>query len=554
MTLLFQKHDAGTLTLQDFWRLHNEHRPCFPRFVLYYLAFATRWNSVAEMWVTQAMLLGGAAMLLSVFWRECRSAYRAWLFVPVAFIAMGLRQGENMLDGWEVTFVMTAISSVATIYFLYLMNRPRLRAVKFAAAIAAGTVAAFSGSHGLLVWIAGLLPLELLPVERRRKTVLFLSWLFIGAVVWFVYFWGYQKPAVHPAVGFSLQYGLTYVGAGLFPGLLLLVPGEGVQPVPLTTMIVGAIVIVLALASSVLSFRHRKASESSFWLGLIVYSLLVAAATTTGRAGFGPGQALSSRYATFSELAVIGLYGTLTCLAIAGCGRFAAILWGCLFGLIVSGLVLLTVEGFGAGAKKEFSKDYHAFVLSTIDTQPDEVARAANESADPIREGVVLLKKHGWNVYAPGGTAAHYCAALCDAARPGEAGTSRAESIRSRQGRKVPDSRRMATNTEGSDAVGGVYLDIDGTLYPTFYGMPSPGLGNWMANERAKRDEQAAGSTGKAAAAQPQANDRLDYCGFQRAFATGLFAKGHHRLTVKVLTKDRSSFFASPPPAEFTVE
>jgi hypothetical protein len=46
---------------------------------------------------------------------------------------------------------------------------------------------------------------------------------------------------------------------------------------------------------------------------------------------------------------------------------------------------------------------------------------------------------------------------------------------------------------------------------------------------------------------------QLDNCGFERAFAPGFPGKGHHRLTVKVLTKDRGAFFASAPPADFNV-
>ena len=557
--------DAGTLTLLDFWKQHNEHRHCIPKMVMYVLALATKWNVVAEMWFTQAMLLAMLVILLGVLWRECASPYCVWLMVPVAFLAMGLRQSQNLLFGWQIGFVMIATSAVATLYCLYLMNRPRLRGWKFAGAIAAGTVATCSGGSGPLVWIAGLVPLELLPLDRRRKTLLFGAWAFLGVVEWCFYFWGYQTPPKHPSIHLSWEHGLeivregVVVRAGVGAVLLLLqygltVVGGALSPALLIATTAGVVIMLLAAASTVLSLADKDRGTYSFWLGIIVFSLLAGGATTVGRAGYGPDQALSTRYATFSELAVIGVYGILSCMTARRRAVPVAAMWGCLFGLIAVGLVVSTFEGFEIGAKEKLAKEYHAFVLSTIDTQPDEVARAANESADPIREGVVLLKKHGWNVYAPGGTASHYVpppVTLPVLAAPAQVALSQFG---------VPKDAKYltiggwATNAEGSDAVGGVFLDIDGTLYPTFYGMPSPGLGKWMANARAEREAQAAGSAGKAVTAQRQMNDRLEQCGFQRAFAPGLLAKGRHRLTLKVLTKDGAAFFASPLPAEFTVE
>jgi len=542
---VFEKHDAGTLTLLDFWKQHNEHRHCIPEMVMYVLAFATRWNVVAEMWVTQAMLLGMLAMLLSVFRRECASRYRTWFMVPIALVAMGLRQSQNLLFGWQIGFVMIAVSAVAALYCLYLMNRPGRRRWKFAGAVAAATVATCSGGSGPLVWIAGLVPLELLPLNRRRKTILFVGWIILGIFEWIIYFYGYKKPPTHPDAQLSLQYGLAFAGGALYPSLLLGIPGEGVLPLPLMAICVGAIILFLALVSTVLSFTEHKSSPFSFWLGLIAYSLLVDGATTLGRAGFGPGQALSTRYATFSGLAVIGVFGILTCLAAVNRTRPIAALWGCLFSLIVSGLVLSSIEGFEIAAHEKLAKEYQAFVLSTGETQPDEVVRGATSEAEDVRRGIVLLRRHGWNVFAPGGTAAHYAAPPATLpVVPAEAKSGLSQ-FGIQKDTNYLMVRGFATNAEGNDVAGGVFLDIDGTLYPTFYGMPSPGLAQWLAK---------AAAGGAAAAVSAPANDRLEHCGFQRAFIPGLLPKGHHRLAIKVLTKDGTASFAPQALGEFNVE
>lgn len=575
---VFMKHDAGTLTLLDFWKQHNEHRHCIPKMVMYALAFATRWNVVAEMWVSQAMLLGMLTILLSVLWRECASKYRVWAMVPVACLTMGLRQSQNMLFGWQIGFVMIATSAVAALYCLYLMNRPRLRALKFAGAVVAATVATCSGGSGPLVWIAGLVPLELLPIPRRSKTVFFVSWACLGMAAWFLYFWGYQQPKDARPLGFSPLYGLAYLGGALYP----IAPLSGSLPIndPRTHMafmdvvlplaiVAGAIIVLLALVSAVVSFTKRKGSAYSLWLGIILYALLAGGATTVGRSAWGIGEALATRYSTFSGLAVIGIYCILTSLASEYRGRPIAMLWGCLFSLIVSGLVLSTIKGFETAAEEKLRKEYRIFVLATADTQPDDVLRGSTNSPEPREGGVALLKKYGWNVFAPGGAAARY--ALPSATLPvlsAPAQLSPPELLRERDYLLV---RGCALNTEGNDVVGDVFLELDGKLYPTYYGVPRPEVVQAFreaaektlaeAGEKTKR-EAAKGVIGAVDTASPNVerarrtlkaigDGGLDRCGFERAFPLAFFAKGRHRLGVKVLTRDGKAFFASPAPMEF---
>jgi hypothetical protein len=514
MLPLFEKHDAGTLTFLDFWKQHNEHRHAFPQITMYLLALATKWNVVAELWVTQVLLLSMLAMFLDVCRREFASPWRVWLMVPIAYLALSLRQSQNLLNGYHIALTMIVAPAVATLYCLYRMNGPRRRGLKFVSAIAMATVTTFSGGMGPPVWIAGLVPLELLPLDRWRKTVFFAVWAVLGVVEWILYFWGYQRPPQHPDYNLSLQYGLAIVGGALY----------AILPLAFT---VGTIILLLAMVSAALGLSERTRSKYSFWLGLIVYSLLVDGATTMGRAGFGPGQALSTRYATFSLLAVIGVYGILSSMAATTRAQPIAALWGCMFGLIVPGLALSMTDGFDFGKRERLAKEYQAFVLSTAETQPDIVLAGSTNSPEPRDGGAALLKRHGWNVFAPGGASERY--ALPAAGLPVLPERAR---IEMNQFGVIKDTNYLtvsgwAVNAEGNDVAGGLFLEIDDKLYPVFYGIPRVDV------------------------AQALKTARLEQCGFQRAFPLKFWPKGRHRLNIKVLTKDGKAFFSSPGPMEF---
>src|SRR3954471_7571354 len=54
--------DAGTLTFNDVWRQHNEHRPMFPILIMLGLAQFTSWNISAEIAVNVGLGLGMLAL------------------------------------------------------------------------------------------------------------------------------------------------------------------------------------------------------------------------------------------------------------------------------------------------------------------------------------------------------------------------------------------------------------------------------------------------------------------------------------------------------------
>jgi hypothetical protein len=84
-----------------------------------------------------------------------------------------------------------------------------------------------------------------------------------------------------------------------------------------------------------------------------------------------------------------------------------------------------------------------------------------------------------------------------------------------------------ALDTQARDVAGGVYLEIDGNLYPAYYGFPRDDVVKHF------------GASGYRS-------------GFQAGIPVSAIGKGSHTLALKVLTKDGKRFYA--PPETFRVE
>ena len=304
---VFERWHDGNLRLDDFWEQHNEHRLFLPRIIMFTLGLATRWDTRAEMWLVQILLVLNLAIVLAVLLRGCRVPWRYWLAVPPAFLILSLRQYQNLLCGWQLHFVMATTAALAAFSLLASMGNGRRQGWKFAAAALAATAGTLSSANGLLLWPVGLLPLMLLRQPWRRRIGLAAAWLAIGAVQGAFYFVGYHK-TVHPVpevqartLANCSEYFLTVVGGALFPDLAL-------------AKWCGLLLLAIAAVGFGLIVVRGKLSQSAFWLTVLAFGLLTQAEVAWGRTPFGNSQALSSRYATFSLFVIIGVYGLLATL------------------------------------------------------------------------------------------------------------------------------------------------------------------------------------------------------------------------------------------------
>ncbi len=521
----FEKWDAGTLSFWDFWAQHSEHRIVFARMLEVALGLISNWNVVLEMYASQVILALALGALLYAFCRTCAVKLRLWMAIPMAFLVFSLRQHQPFLMGDGIPHIVVSASVVGAYLCLNLLNDAKWIALKFIAAILFATVATYSSGQGLLVWPVGLLPLVVSTLPKQWKITLLASWAGMGIFEWVAYFWGYVKPAYHPPLAFSPEYFATLGGGALFPVLL-------------AATTAGTIILILAAVALLFARQERKLADYSFWIALIGYGVLVQAQITVSRCGFGTPQALSSRYAATTLLTVIGLYGLLSALCAEKTQPAAPAMWGGLLSLVVVGLVMSTAEGHQSGAQQKQLREYYTFVFSTGSSQPDAaIPPKAMAFAEPdyMREKMAYLEKRHLNIFAPGGPSSKY--AIPDSKLPvldvPAEGTINQFDLDKQTG--TITAAGWAVDPAAEDLVGGVFLEVDGVLYPTYYGM--------------SRDDVAGILKSKGF----HDFDRVRNCGYMRVFSPAQLGPNPHRLVIKVLTKDRTAFFKPTDPITFNI-
>jgi hypothetical protein len=396
---LFDKWSSGTLQVSDLWDQHNSHRMIFPNIVYLLLGSVTRYDNVAEMFLIQGCFLGTLVVLLLAFRDNVKiqsPRLVLFLFVPVALLIFSLRQYKNMLFGFQINFAFAEVFGVLALFLLYLLGRRiDFGKLAFVAALASATVASYSVLPGLFVWPAGLLQLFLGPLEKPRKRAFFVLWGLVGISVWVVYFIGWVEPdsssllytLQHPLQ--ATHYYLNLLGSALFWR-------------PNSALIGGLLLVCLALAGLLLIYRNGRLGEYSFWVSLLLYSLLMLGAITVGRSELGPDQAvIAKRYAPFPILAVVGVYVMLVKAALERRSIVSTLLAAALSSAILLSSFISYPEGIDKGRKERAAMEKQAFVLSTYESQSDE---ALNESfrqgADMVRERAPVLQRLRYNVFS----------------------------------------------------------------------------------------------------------------------------------------------------------
>ena len=517
---LFEHYDAGTLSLADFWELHNEHRVLFPKLVMFGLGLLTRGNAVANMYFSQLLLAAIVVIYLVVFRRQFPGGWATWLMVPVAFLVFSWRQSENMLWGFQLGFIMVMAAALAALLCLSRLNDQRYRPM-FVGAIAAATVAAFSSVQGLLVWPVGLGQLLIVSLSNRLKAWLAVVWASIGAAEWLIFFYGWQKPADHPPWGFAWQFLPTLVGGAIWSSQGWALAG-------------GVVLLLLAAGAAMLVLAGRQWAAQSFWLATMAFALATLGAIAVGRHGFGVDYALASRYVTFSLPIIVASYAIFAAQSRERRHPLAISLAAILMILALWGTMSSVPAGLKFGRSvRDFGK-YQQFVVATIDAQPDEIIYQANlfsgNGNELVRHAAAVLKKLQYNVFAE----AELCAswALPDPSARALSATTRyaIDSIAASPEQGVVLISGWAMDSVADDVAGGVAVELDGVAYPTFYGRPNEG------------------------AAKTLHNDKFALCGFECRIPPNRVEKGEHQIVLKIQTRDHKAVFHTPEAYRLNIQ
>jgi hypothetical protein len=525
---LLDEWSSGTLQASDLFRPHNEHRMFFPKGVELLLAGITTYDNLVEMYVIQICFLVTMVILLLAFkdivFRDNARPWWLFLFVPVSFLVFSFRQYENLLFGFQINFAFTQTFGVLALFLLYVLGHKRFVKFAFIAALVSATVASFSNAQGLLVWPAGFLQLFIGPLERPAKRSFIAVWGLIGLIECVTYFVDYESKGsssllyvlAHPIVG--ARYFLNLMGSSLFWH----------QD---SAFVGGLLLTCLALVSLFLIHKDKRLGEYSFWVSLLLYSLLMLATITIGRSGIFPAvQALAPRYTSFSILAVVSVYAMLVKMVLERRSVIRTVLLVAVCGITLVSAVTSYSTGIEEGSKEKVSREKAAFVLYTYESQPDEaLVESLNPRAKVVREHAPLLQRLGYNVFSE--QQAPDLPPLLSGLSPVSSPTSSAVTItgpgirKQNQSITVPKEGSFmrvsgwAVDANNESPAGGVYVDIDGSLFPAFYGMDT---------------QDVADSFGVTS---------YRYSGFERAIPMSEIGPGTHELSIVVLTSGEEGYY-----------
>jgi len=368
---LIRKLFEGNLTPREIWEPYAEQRLVIPRIVMLLLATGTRYNVVAEMYLSWLLLGATCALVFSTYRRYgARGPLSLLAFLPVPWLLFSPRQWDSLLWGWQVQRYLAMFFFVLGAYLLDAARQPGSR---FGLAIGSATAASLCFSSGLLSWPIGLIQII---VSRRfgsqgdtRPTrAMATIWTVAAAIVVGLYLKDYRQPEHHPGLADVIRQPANAFGYALVAlGNPLAVEME-------KAVAFGSFLGMCYLAGLVLLARSGLSGrlELSFPFALLLFGVLDMGLLVIGRSGMGVEQALESRYTVELSLALVGLH---LLLVLGGPSlrsgqalrpnRVRVLLTGLVAGVTTVGLATVFQPGMAEGYATYLLRSEDAYYVST---------------------------------------------------------------------------------------------------------------------------------------------------------------------------------------------
>lgn len=303
---LLEKSYQGSLSLNDLWAPHNEHRIFFPLIIMVTLARFSHWNISYEI-ATNILL--GVGIFLTIIYQlrktdksiNNRRAY--WLIPIVSLTTFSLTQTENWLWGWQIQIFLNVL---AVVIGIVLLVNYATKWLYFILALLMGIVGAYSFANGLIYWFVGLLILfSINHQDKRSQTVKIIVWTLVLLIIVRTYLplflHTYQQPGRHSLYLYGLRYPIEFVEYVLayLGSFICSYRTDFAIFFGLFGLTISSYLILVIMKSRYLKFHVLLP-----YIALSLYALGSAVMTGIGRAGMESGceQALYSRYTTISSL------------------------------------------------------------------------------------------------------------------------------------------------------------------------------------------------------------------------------------------------------------
>jgi len=328
---LLEKARNGTLTFQDLWAPHDEHRLLLPRIIVIASMFATGGDYRVQSLITFSVVAVISACLLWLMVRlngSRNSVFWTWALANIALFSP--IQFHNWL--WPMQFAYFLPYTFLALCFCTLYARiPALP--KFVMAAVFALAGNYSFVQGNLIWPAAL-PVILFAPDLLRKGVrrnFAIAWVILGALAVTLYFWGlehnsaasdyaYGHDGVPPTMSTLRQFqerpAYTVARMGRF--ILAMFGNSVARGFPVADNLVfsricGTIALILALIGLAAAWRRGLFLNRALpWACLLLFTFLTAAFVCVGRVWRGDAQPLTPRYATFGTFCIVSLIALLS--------------------------------------------------------------------------------------------------------------------------------------------------------------------------------------------------------------------------------------------------
>lgn len=398
----------GHLHFSDLWQQHNEHRLFFPRLLMIGLARLSGYNILGEL---IANIVLATVILVLGSWQFFRARKVLglggfpWVIPVFSLLVYSLNQGENWLWGWQIQIFLNAAAVVGGFCLLGGAGK-RFRWGRFWGAMVAGVVAVFSFANGLVFWVVALAALARQEFDTRKQKRLGAgTWAAAIVGLFALYFYRFRldspsgKPwfyfLAHPLI--YARYVFQYMGATIIN-------------YETGALVFGLVGLLFFGGMSFLLWRRARGTFQAlhlfFLLGL--YALGCAMLTGIGRAGFGPVQAMSYRYVTFSSLLWMANFVYLFLLFQLSRQKLKKRIGRALIQSSLFLFVFLLLFGIG---RTSYRVGHRVFVthhqrLFPVYQEIRQKSEPSNElllrlyvDADYVREGMRILQKHRLSVF-----------------------------------------------------------------------------------------------------------------------------------------------------------
>ena len=327
---LLEKAKNGTLTFQDLFAPHDEHRLLVPRIIIIASMFATGGEYRTQSYITFIVVAVTSACLLWLMIRlhgNKSSVLGTWVLSNIALFSP--IQFHNWL--WPMQFAYFLPYTCLALCFctLYAGIPPIPKFLMAASFALAGN---YSFIQGNLIWLATLPIILFAPriLDKAARRNFATAWLILGVLAVALYFRGLEHNSAAPDYAYGHEgvpptmstlrqlqedTGKTISRMALF--MLSMFGNSIARGFPVSNNLVfsqisGLILLILAFVGLTAAWRRNLFFNRGLpWACLLLFTFLTAAFVCVGRVWRGDVQPLTPRYTTFGTLCVISVIVSL---------------------------------------------------------------------------------------------------------------------------------------------------------------------------------------------------------------------------------------------------